>query len=381
MTTNALCAFLDIPPDQLTILVYQNEQPDFTMTTSYFNQTSGTVTMVQRSGNRIPIMGQRGACRDEFMIRQEMRLGDYQKEALKRYYDNYIGPRSARFTRMEKEFRQQYSACRGYVMSLRLDYKVTLNQFKEHNGALYIMDLDIILVLEGNDIPEHPLDMLPVGKFPDANREMKEEPMGGIAITINDPEKRIGDRYANIMGRIVHIKAQRVATAEEGVHVCIEHGMDIHGKALPKRYCIPYDEIDDTHWLHKSFSAAKNAPSQDTLYEYEMKKFEREAKELALEVTRLKTQADLDKANHETLEREMKQVMMAMEHEQKQKQMKMEEEYSGYEHRRKMDSIDTKDYYENRSSIRKDSSEIVKWVPAIVVGVVAVFAAIKSIFF
>ncbi|MNI31544.1 hypothetical protein D3C73_854310 [compost metagenome] len=56
---------------------------------------------------------------------------------------------------------------------------------------------------------------------------------------------------------------------------------------------------------------------------------------------------------------------------------RLKEEQTRVEHLRSIAALERKDHYEERSYARKDSSEFLKWVPAIATGLAAIFLAFK----
>lgn len=76
--------------------------------------------------------------------------------------------------------------------------------------------------------------------------------------------------------------------------------------------------------------------------------------------------------------------MVEMDREVKRLQRESAESQAELERVRQKEELERqriKDYYEDRAFSRKDNNEALKIIPSIVVGIGAVFMAIKSIFF
>lgn len=104
--------------------------------------------------------------------------------------------------------------------------------------------------------------------------------------------------------------------------------------------------------------------------------FKRQEEELQTELKR--QEAELKRQmEQERYEEERRRQQEQSEHERRIKRLKEEE--AEIEHRRKMDEIRRKDEFDQRSHERKDTSEIVKFLPAIATGVLALFVAFSKL--
>lgn len=68
------------------------------------------------------------------------------------------------------------------------------------------------------------------------------------------------------------------------------------------------------------------------------------------------------------------------ERQTKQFENEMQRRYAREDHDSKIKQLHSKDYYEDRSSARKDSTEWVKVIPALLMGAGAAVIAIKGLF-
>lgn len=58
--------------------------------------------------------------------------------------------------------------------------------------------------------------------------------------------------------------------------------------------------------------------------------------------------------------------------------LEQERQFAREEHERKMRAMRDKEYYDTRQSARKDSSELIKYIPVMLTGVIAIAAAISK---
>lgn len=114
------------------------------------------------------------------------------------------------------------------------------------------------------------------------------------------------------------------------------------------------------------FEMERRRSEEKQRQEYEKHKRERQAEEFKLEIERERNEEDR-RRKHEIAEHEKR-----IEH--------LKEQYAELEHQRKVETLKHKEDYERRSYNRKESSEIVKFIPALITGIFAVAMAAMKIF-
>jgi len=136
---------------------------------------------------------------------------------------------------------------------------------------------------------------------------------------------------------------------------------------------VTYSKDIESFGIYGTFAKAK--ANGDISRQMELKKIEFDARVLEQkhENEILKAAAEQDRIQFERREREL-----LAEHEARKRER--DEAMASLEHMREIERAKAKDIFEDRSYARKDSSETIKFIPAIVVGLGAIFAACASIF-
>lgn len=270
----------------------------------------------------------------------------------------------------------------------------------EAGGHIYIPSLDIVVGLatsmSGVVHPRSPEGIMLLEEEAE-NRAFKYH------IEIIDPFQKFGDRYVNINGEVYHIRAKaNKLNYSQGVYVY--HGLrtsDIDpdtgyiDPTLKASYYTLEDAKDKLPWL---YATVKDAEELGNASEVKRLKAEREALELKqlLEKTKHEnalaaTLADAElkaiahdhqlalnesKSKRAEAEKELEELKEKLERERvfrdqqlaDQKRI-LEEESARRKDHYERESQARKDKYEERSFARKAATELIKWLPAIVAGI------------
>lgn len=192
-------------------------------------------------------------------------------------------------------------------------------------GLFYVLEHDVVL---GYGEPEegmvHPFSYGGIVDYV-TNGERKREANGALDLTIDiiDNEGTFGDRYLNVSGAILAVKARKDPTLESGIYAGWTNEIRINGAPMTLgRRLFTFDELKTTkEFPFILFNSPEDARGFDP------------AKELELSLTEAKNKLDMLKNEREEV------------------------------------SLRRKDFYEQRSLQRKDSSDGWKMLPAFILGV------------
>ncbi len=272
-------------------------------------------------------------------------------------------------------------------------YSVSRQQLERHGGSVYIDELDV--AISTTDTPTcmttHPESHL--GRMLKASME-KTNPGFTFRLEINDPEKQFGDRFLNIAGRVYRVMSTCDTTRPEGVYLATTGDSNEPGGAGET-----YLKFDDAKQETLLFSTRHDAETLGNVAEarkreieelqhkqkLEMLKMEEEHKRklsgMEHELLTFKQEKTRQEAESVKIATELKEREAVMMREIKEREAKLTQEMKEMEAKFAREKAERdsrrdyeKDYYERRSYVRKDSSEIVKWVPAIAVGLGVVVA-------
>ncbi len=255
-----------------------------------------------------------------------------------------------------------------YVISI--DYNIEPNDLLESGGTMYYSNLDLVVsVRDIAHVPPHPYseegrklkmlteddDINSVGSF-------------GYKLKIIDNGGNFNARWVNIAGRPFRIPAIKDPTLTDGVYLT-STGASIG--APPKIEMFTFDEAAEKLHLYKSKEEA------EALGDLFLQR-ERELKERELSFKEFENDYKLRRQEMQTTIDAREQSFKLKELEYDEKLARLNHIRDEIEHQRKLEEIRKKDYYENRSYERKDSSEILKYAPVVVAGVFALFAALRG---
>lgn len=255
-----------------------------------------------------------------------------------------------------------------------LMYAVDMRTFEEHRGAIYVHALDVALSSDNSERPVyHPES--------EEGRRMREqyalETGLNYHVAIVDKERRYGKRWVNIGGKVFAINPIYDSSRLDGVYLTTSDPDD-HCKLEEVYYT--FESATAALMLFQSETEASTLGDQSESRKREFEVLQHEQKMALMKLEGEHKQSiqslelQLAKQKQEKADREielskqvadLKKSEYALEKEAKRREAKYAKEKAAREAR----MLDEKDYYERRSYDRKDSSEIVKWLPAAVIGV------------
>lgn len=251
-------------------------------------------------------------------------------------------------------------------------YHVTRQSFEKCNGSIYLEDLDITIAADTDGVNTvHPDS--DVG----FHLRNKEKPLLGFSyrILINDPEDLYGDRFVNMGTRVYRIKKTIDPEKDPGVYLCVTS--DDHTEINEIYHS--FDTADTDLMLYKTASDAK---VYGNIIETRKKEYEEQQHLNKLQVLKLEADVAQLKATLDTNVTKLKDIRAVHDAElAKQSAVYKEEEttfkirLSKLEAQLAEEKIIRNDHYEKRklnyeerSMDRKDTSEFIKWVPALIAG-------------
>lgn len=257
----------------------------------------------------------------------------------------------------------------GYTV-ISIEYNIDVNELLESGGVMYYSNLDLIIsARDPIHTPPHP--------FSTEGRKLQllteDEDVNtvetfGYKLKIIDNDDSYGERWINIAGRPFRIPAVHDHALENGVYL-ICTGNAAGAPPTIERYT--YADAETRLHLYKSKDEAIALGDIFAKRETELREQELIFKQIEQDhkLARQKMQQELDEE-----ERAFKLKTLELEKElQRLNQLKDEAD-----HQRKLEEIRRKDYYEDRSYVRKDSSEFLKFAPVVIGGLFALVAALRG---
>jgi hypothetical protein len=254
---------------------------------------------------------------------------------------------------------------------MRYDHEVTPSTINDNGGTLYIVEKDIILSTKRDNIPLHPFCFEAMTKQPKGTRTLGEN---GLAVEIIDNRDTIGPRYMRLLGKVVRIDAVKNALKRDGVYLKYRGFMETSHDAVQDIVdYIPLESMQEAKWLYRSFAEARTAPEHDVELSYEIKHLDLQNKKFSAETSLTKSEQD-----HRNMI--LQQQLDDEERRSKMFENELNRRYAREEHDSRLEQMKNKDFYEERSNVRKDTSEWVKFIPTMLMGAGAAIVALKSLF-
>lgn len=254
-----------------------------------------------------------------------------------------------------------------------LMYTVDVGTFEKHMGALYLHALDVTISTGTADRPVfHPESL--------QGRQLREQYAVGAGLTyhvsIVDKDRRFGKRWVNIGGRVFSVYPVHDSDKLDGIYLTTS-GQDGQSKSQEIYYTFESAEAELMLFSSEAEAATLGNQVESKRREFEELQHEQRVIMLRLENDHKKSiqlmELEIAKQKQEKVDREnewakevsrLKKSEYALEKAGK----KREAKYAKEKAKRDAYMLAEKDYYEHRSYDRKDSSEVIKWLPAAVVG-------------
>lgn len=203
--------------------------------------------------------------------------------------------------------------------------RVRAEMLENQTGLFYVIEHDVVLGYgEPQEGMVHPFSHGGIVDYV-TNGERKRVANGALDLTIDivDNEGTFGDRYLNVSGAILAVKARRDSTLESGIYAGWTNEIRVNGAPMTLgRRLFTFDELKTTkEFPFILFNSPEDAKGFDP------------AKQLELTLTEAKNKLDVLKTEREEI------------------------------------SLQRKDFYEQRALSRKDSSDGWKMLPAFILGV------------
>lgn len=265
-------------------------------------------------------------------------------------------------------------------------YTLSPEAFREFDECVYIRELDIVVTRGHNEKVVHPYSE--EGSLLNATPESLNKAFSGLGFRWVTHKYLKETLYLNFYGMVVSVSSVQDLQMEEGFYVYVKGLEESEGSTRLIRLTL--DDAIEKYGLTKSLYDAQRAMSMEDRIanDFEMRKGEQKltildrehqlkmvqatANEQALlaklEEMDRKSAIDREEFANENIKRQRdhEQYLAKLVTDQEKAFRDMEQFKEKL--RLESESQSRKDYYENRSLDRKDSSEITKWLPGLIIG-------------
>lgn len=353
----------------------------------FFNGFRKAVTMVDRTGMPLVIQPMNVRGLSKFMVRYTIKYRAGVNIDVERLSNaTSEGMRALRDAVLSGSVVQRMGQCFAQV-----DYGVDEDDVQRNGGSLYLVNLDLVVsTMVGGYVPHHPFSQDGVrNRLVADNETINTTGVVGYSLQIVDNEDIFGPRYININKEIYLVQPTKDPGRLSGVYRASTAPVtESGGVGKPRADYFAFPEAEALLGLFRSYEeaavlgdiAAEKKRELDTLA-HDLK-----AQELHMKSERLESEKEFENWRRDLEQRRLVEESdrKAQEHRWKLEESRineagarLKEEQTRVEHLRSISALERKDHYEERSYVRKDASEFLKWVPAIATGLAAIFLAFK----
>jgi hypothetical protein len=352
-------------PELYSNTITGENESNFTTSCFYINNSDSDITVVGR--NNLPTMIPKShigyRLGTSFILRTVYRFtgNPYIVQVINniQVYRSHYGNKQPDIELLVETMLNIYNGSRDIqVMSIALDRIIDTSIIKEHE-SVYIPEADILVQYGIYDVTTpHPFSIEGRAKL-EYRSIVESKKVTGFFIEVIDNEYNIKSRYMYAAKDLLEVPVKQDKDRQSGV------------------YCtyVKYDKLDKVH-IDPEYYSFIDAEQQLGLYRT---KEEAETggnpeilsknrhKEYDILLMKSKKELEESKLNFKKLETDSKHKLEELKHEND----ILKETIDINKHRRS-------DYYEERGQTRKDSSEVLKFLPVVVLGLVSIFSLLKS---
>jgi len=342
--------------------------------TTYYNYLPTAATVVWRSGLKCTLAPEPSFETNHLVIRNEITIQHAVKLDIQRVLSAVADDASQEMRALRDAFKISIRHNHFSSVTLILDYHLSLEQLRDYGGSVYYHELDIVVSLMSSDkSPPHP--------YSAAGRDLclvesAPSKIGfNYGIEIIDNAGKYGDRYLNIGNKVYRAPAEKDSTKRDGVYIVANEPVigEVDMSEREVQY-YPFEMAEEQVGLYRTPEEALNLGDLSQARKEELVQLEHE-----LQIG--KAELNKERQEHEAAMLDKQRALREAEVERDRQARVIEEMRADHEHRLKLERERVKDYYDDKSYERKDKSETLKFIPAIVVGIGGALMAIKKLFF
>jgi cell division protein FtsB len=341
-----------------------------TLNVSYRNHLPHPITVVWRSGLKFTLPPLPSMVEKRLLIRVDIGMLPMVRQELVRFLSAVDESSTPELRAMREALLTQLGNKSGGARIV-LDYPLGMEDLRSAGGSVYCHDTDVLVsMLALDQVPPHPYSVMgSCERLVQVHADQLKGSGFGYTVSVVDNQGAHGDRFINIAGKVYKIPAARDTTKRDGIYVVSNAPVQgAYGVIGPEVKHYPFEGAEETLGIYRTPEEAATLGdlqgarkrellemehqvqlSRKNLQEAEAK-HSKEKADLEADNRRLQAQADKDKAELDKIKTREEQERQRI-----------------------------KDYYEDRSYVRKDSNEALKMVPSIIVGIGALIALFKAV--
>lgn len=334
---------------------------------SFINNTITPLTVCHRSGIKYTLPVVPSLTSRDLVIRVEYW---FQRDIYNSLYSLVSGSdenSSEEVKILRKAFECQVHPVSGGGTRLVLDYCLSGESLQKHGGTIYYSDIDVVISHASVEFaPHHPESE--EGKRDNYATTTRTQPYAFIySIEVVDNDNVLGPRFVCVAGKAHKLSNKKDINRRSGYYITC----GVHDDRTVEYHDFTDDteKLEESLRIYKSYEEAQTGGDEALLRKEKLTQLEFQNNTLKLELVANKQKADEETSQRERAMAELQHVLDVKTHKLKDLQADLD-----------MVRTKVKDHYEHKSHVRKDTSESVKFIPTLLIGMVAAFTAFKAFF-
>lgn len=352
----------------------------FKINTKYINNMRKVVRVQLRSGMEMafpPVDHKSQRAHDnEFVVQLELVVDPIMIEPMRNFFSTVTDNSTGVLITFRDVFLKVYGETRFQIKPLQcsIDHVFTEMDLNEKNGMFYHDELDTVFKLgeQAFNTP-HP-NSLP-GRLLETedHAEMLRDRYGFVfSVEIVDNLGKYGERYLSICNQVYKVAPRRDNNKPDGIYIV--SSKPTNGRLSSDEIitnCYGFDDAEKRLGIYTTYEMAASFGDQAAARK-------REIIDLEHVIALAKQQAALDKIANEQVLAERDRRLKDLEYERSLHTQAMDDLKARQEHLLEMERMRLKEHYEEKSTERKDSSEMLKFLPAVLAAVGTILMAYKA---
>ena len=361
------------PSEAIDTLNYERQRHDVRIEIDYVNNLGVDVVVLDRRGIEfhIPSRFKPSSKQLEFKIYEMFHL----QEGVSLRFNEH--ERDSDIVKLQQNFLDSLnydSKAQRMTRKSLVTMSVKLNDLRDRNNSVYVKEYDIVIyIAKPGYTVLHPATVSQIINGFNLNKTKVND--FEFNIRINDPNNKMGNRWINISGLIYQIIPSRDSTQLEGV-VITTSSSDLNGEFVHVPMSI--EDFKEKVKTYQSYEEAETFGNLESMTKVQAdKELEKLKHDNLIAEQKLKGEVAQHKAEAEKVKHDLEITqsdLKAQEAKHKAELELLNIQINREKHNMEFQSLQRKNYYEERSYDRKDSSELIKFLPMIIgAGLVLLF--------
>lgn len=346
----------------------------------YINRTPIDITVVERNGLRHVVPSNMNNGPQVFIIRKEIRIEPQYVPEVKKFLA-CVDSKNDELVKIKMHVLGDKTNATYNAVRFFTDHEITLSMLKTGEGTVYCKPSDVVVSsLNVYSCPPHPYSEDTISDYVLQNHSPPKYGSPYFRIELIDSNDGVGNRYMKVFGDMHEVSPVKSVDKPDGVYLTyLVPSLNPDLAFSLARNVYTFQEAEEVLGIFKSKELAENYGDIKQGRKEELAKGEHATTLLKQELIDTKLQHEVDQTEKDRIISDLEYSRKIEEAKLSERIRILEREKVEIEHLRDLEKNIRKDYYENRSYERKDQSEVVKFIPYMIMGIGAIIVAIMKL--